>query len=134
MALTGDFATLNKLKKRLASLPGAPERAAQAIGPEVLAATNETFATETGPTGKKWKADKPGTYRRGTRSILNRSGAMRGSVGMVINGPKITITIGVDYYQYSHARRVIPTKRAPKKMSERARAAALRAMREILSQ
>lgn len=134
VSVTGDFATLNKMRKRLSATVGAPERAAKLVAPELEAATLSTFSTETSPSGKAWKADRPKTYALGTKSILDRTGALKGSITVVAVGPSVRISVAASYYRFQRGKRdPIPTKsRIPKQWNGQVRAAVFRSFREIL--
>lgn len=133
--ITGDFRTLGSMRKRLTQVESAPRRTAQVVAPIFGRDVQAEFASESGPTGKKWKADKPKTYALGTKSILTRSGALFATIKAVAEGAKVRISIGTSYlrYQLGKGRDPLPKRNAPKPWSEQVRAEAGRVIRSILS-
>jgi len=133
--ITGDFKTLNSMRKRLTAVSGAPERTAQVVAPLFLQDVQNEFATETNPAGKRWRKDKPVTYKLGTQSILWRSGALYGTIKAIAEGAKVRISLGTAYlkYQLGKGRNPLPKKTTPKKWSEQVRTEAGHVVRKILS-
>ena len=104
MGLTGDFATLAKMRGHLAKMPEAAARVAQESAPLFAARIQESFAKEQSPNGKRWKRDKAKTYARGTQSILIRTGRYYNSFATAAIGAGIKISRDAEYLRYKMGR------------------------------
>lgn len=74
--VSGGFEQLEQYRQRLLKMAGAPQRAAKAVAPLFEASSKATFGAAADLYGNPWKADKPATYRLGTKSPMYRSGAL----------------------------------------------------------
>jgi hypothetical protein len=133
-ALTGDFSKLASWSNRIGNVRHVPEKVASEVAPQLKAEVEKTFATETSPDGAPWAPDKPATYRLGTRSILDRSGAMRGGITITATGSKTRIDVAASYYRYQRGRRdPIPTKgKLPPSWSSALKKTSLSSIRQAL--
>jgi hypothetical protein len=100
MALTGDSKAIEALKRKMSNLIGVPQRTAAAVAPILKGMIQSEFETKTDPFGNPWPQIKADTYRRGTKSILVRSGALQRAVGAAAKGKRVKIILGTHYAKY----------------------------------
>jgi hypothetical protein len=100
MGLSGDTAALARWQRNINRLVGVPQRVAGVVAPIFQTEIRKGFDSKTDPYGGGWKDIKPKTFARGTKSILNRSGALMGSVGAMPLGTRLRILFGMPYAKY----------------------------------
>lgn len=97
---TGDFAKMAKMQADIKRMIGVPERAAKSAAPILQGMIRSEFVTKTDSFGDPWEDIKPITYRKGTKSILVRSGTMWRQIGADPVGSRVKIVLGTEYARY----------------------------------
>lgn len=100
MALTGDFKKLEKFKRKMHKLTGVHELTAKRVAPILKSWIQSEFVTKTDPDGDPWESIKPITYKKGTISVLVRSGKMAQDIGATAIGSRVKIVLGTPYARY----------------------------------
>lgn len=98
--ISGDFATLARMQRRIANTAVAAPKIAEACAPQFVDETRQNISD--GRTlGGRALGDKAATIKRGTKAPLERSGALLGSLESVIDGVAVGVRFGVDYAKYA---------------------------------
>ncbi len=110
MGMSGDFGKLKQWRERMGRMVGVPEKIAIAVAPKVRTLVAAEFASKTDPYGDAWKPIKPATIKRGTESILVRTGRMRDELDVLPFGTRLKVLLGTFYARFhiSTGRRTLP--------------------------
>jgi len=142
MALTGDFAGLDKLQKHLEQLASVPSQASREIADGITRELQKEFKQGTDPYGKAWKPLRPSTLKSGRHPPpLTDSGRLRdGTLAQPMRGAGVQIVVGAPYgvfHQYGTrrmARRpILPTGAMPKAWSAIIRASVSRILKKTFT-
>ena len=105
--VTGNFAELRELRRRLATLPATNAQIARRAAPEVSRAFLADFDTQRSPYGNPWRPGKRGPI------TLRKSGAPRDGIRFVPIGTRLRCSLGVSYARYHIFRGLLPRGGAP---------------------
>lgn len=135
MALTGNFAGLQKIRAKLIATKVVPFAVAKAVTPELQATIDATFSAQANVYGDPWAPSSPKSFARGTKSTGFRSGLLRESIVLVPQGAKIRVPLGQPYGKYMVAKRrsPYPKGRLPPSWQPLIAAATAKAFREALT-
>jgi hypothetical protein len=129
MGLTGDFASLARMRAKLANAPRVPALTAETGAPRLVELTREAVQGQT-TLGGRAISDVAATYRRGTRESLQRTGAMLASLEQVVDGATVGVRFGIAYARF--ALRGFFPKQTPRNWVEVLRAEAQKHFQETI--
>ena len=105
MSLTGNFAALDRFKRKLETMEDAIDGAVDKMAKQGSALTQASFGKRTDPYGKKWQAWSAryaarAGKRGGPKALLERTAKLRRSIRVRRKGRGIVWSFGAEYGKY----------------------------------